>query len=417
MAFSERAKRTALAIVKIFETAKPFGRYDALVVDHAGISFGVSQFTHASGSLYAVLNRAMRLGALFPLVVEEALSDFAAKRNVVARGRQATLKAALVRLGSDPRVQQAQREIAYEMYLTPALKACEGDNFICPLSLAVIYDSITHGSFAKIRDRVRVQRPGNGSMKEIEYEQEWITEYVKRRDHWLENHRIPLLRKTDYRTDFFLAQIARDNWDLDLPLNVHGIRLTEEILFPEGDPDLVAFEPTDEELDAAFDGIETKSATAFDDGTPGPTAVETTDEQPATTLPEPAESLPTPTPVVVPIGDPPDAEPSFFMKITDWKPWATRWASRIWTAVGSFTIPGGGALGFAAISDSANWWIYAIVGVVVLVLLIGLAIVATLIIAGVYMYQNRGIADLKAFQLRALADPNMKNPGLIFESK
>jgi len=424
MAFSERAKRTALAIVKIFETAKPFGRYDALVVDHAGISFGISQFTHASGSLYAVLNRAKKLGAIFPIVVEEALSDFAAKRNVAARGRQATLKAALVRLGSDLRVQQAQREIAYEKYLAPALEACEGDNFVCPLSLAVVYDSITHGSWDRLRDRTVVRRPGNGSMKEIEYEQEWITQYVKRRDAWLENHRIPLLRKTDYRTDFFLAQIARDNWDLDLPLNVHGIRLTEDVLFPDGDPDeeIAAFDPSDEEIDTAFDGIQTESATAFDDGNPGPSAVTTYFDEPATTLPEPAESLPTPIPAgeqlpAVPLGDPPTAEPSFFMKITDWKPWAVRWVSRIWKIQVPAQLSNIGTNIYAAVQDPANWLVYTIIGVVLLVLMVGLAIVATLVVAGVYMYQNRGIADMKAFQLRALADPNMKNPGLIFEDK
>jgi hypothetical protein len=34
--------------------------------------------------------------------------------------------------------------------------------------------------------------------------------------------------KTAYRTKFFLEQIARNNWNLDLPMNVHGYRLTEK---------------------------------------------------------------------------------------------------------------------------------------------------------------------------------------------
>ncbi len=118
-----------------------------------------------------------------------------------------------------------------------------------------------------------------------------------------------------------------------------------------------------------------------------------------------------------PIGDAPSAEPSFFMKIEDWKPWAKRWASRIWTGVSSITIPGGGALGFAAITDSSNWHIYAIVAAVLLVLIIGIGILATVIVAGIYLFQNRGIPALKLEQFRSFADPNRKNIGLEFEKK
>lgn len=123
-------------------------------------------------------------------------------------------------------MQQAQREIAYEMYLKPALDACEGSDFEFPLSLAVIYDSINHGSYEAIRDRVLFQGPGNGSIKPEEFEREWITRYVKARHAWLNSK--PRLVKTAYRTRFFLEQIARNNWNLDFPMIVHGYRLTEK---------------------------------------------------------------------------------------------------------------------------------------------------------------------------------------------
>lgn len=232
MSFSERTKNIALAIVKIFETGKPLGNYSAVAVldDGAGISYGTSQFTHKSGSLELVLRRYKVLKGFLPDVLETAwpLIDTPTTRNIATLSKDSEVKAVLKALGSDPLMQQAQREIAWEKYLKPAIDACEGSDFTLPLSLAVIYDSMNHGSYAKIRDQVRVKPLSNGSMKPEEYEQEWITEYVRRRDRWLES--VPRLAKTGYRTDFFLAQIAKGNWNLDLPMNVHGYHLTESSL-------------------------------------------------------------------------------------------------------------------------------------------------------------------------------------------
>jgi hypothetical protein len=94
---------------------------------------------------------------------------------------------------------------------------------VLPLSLAVIYDSINHGSYARIRDRVKISKRNYSS--DVEFEKAWIYSYVKNRDAWLES--VPRLAVTDYRTDFFLAQIARGNWTLELPVNVHGVKLAE----------------------------------------------------------------------------------------------------------------------------------------------------------------------------------------------
>lgn len=230
MPFSERAKTIALAIVKIFETGKPFGDYSAVAVldDGAGISYGTSQFTHKSGSLWKVLNRYLTLSGTMPAVVVDAMNDFKSGKNILKHSNNKTLRTTLKTLGKEPMMQRAQREIAFENYLKPSIEAAEGSDFVKPLSLAVIYDSINHGSYAKIRDKVQLELPA--SIKPLQYEKEWITQYTKKRDAWLES--IPRLAKTDYRTDFFLAQIARDNWDLNLPLNVHGFKLTEDILFP-----------------------------------------------------------------------------------------------------------------------------------------------------------------------------------------
>ena len=228
MSFSDRAKLKALAIVRIFETSKPFGDYEAVAVlnDGAGVSYGAYQFTHRSGSLYDVVVNYLGRGGIAgrTILVEKLpiLQDKSAKAiNVLSH--DVDLKAALRMAGRTDEMHEAQHQVALTRYLKPAIEACEGSNFILPLSLAVVYDSINHGSYGMIRDRVTIKR--EVYVSDIAFERAWITQYVGARDFWLES--VPRLAPTDYRTDFFLAQIARKNWDLDLPVNVHGHTLTE----------------------------------------------------------------------------------------------------------------------------------------------------------------------------------------------
>jgi len=229
MSFSERAKLTALAIVNIFETGKPLGDFSAVAVlnDGAGVSYGINQFTHRSGSLRKVIVRYLELGGTTAKPVLEALLPTlrdTTTATIAMVSRNIEFKTALKAAGRTWEMQLAQQQIADECYLRPAIEACEGSDFVYPLSLAVIYDSMNHGSYQKIRDRVTFRGPGNGSITPEEFEREWIAQYVTKRDAWLES--IPRLARTDYRTDFFLAQIARGNWELDMPMNVHGFRLT-----------------------------------------------------------------------------------------------------------------------------------------------------------------------------------------------
>lgn len=118
--------------------------------------------------------------------------------------------------------------VAFTRYLQPAIDACSGSNFVLPLSLAVIYDSVTHGSYEKIKVRVTasaVPSPAQRTPKGVTLTQEkaWITAYIRERDAWLAS--IPRLNSTRYRTKFFLNQIALGRWQLELPLNANGFRL------------------------------------------------------------------------------------------------------------------------------------------------------------------------------------------------
>jgi chitosanase len=226
MSFTEKDKLKALAIVHIFETSKPFGEYSACVVlnDGAGVSYGINQFTHRSGSLFELVKCYLEKGGKIGRAAIEESLPLLRQKSAGAVGElsgNARFKKALKAAAVTREMREAQHEIAEKRYLKPAIEAAVGSGFTLPLSLAVIYDSINHGSYARIRDRVKIARRNYAS--DTEFEKAWIYSYVKNRDAWLES--VPRLAVTDYRTDFFLAQIARGNWTLELPVNVHGEKL------------------------------------------------------------------------------------------------------------------------------------------------------------------------------------------------
>ena len=225
----------ALAVVNIFETGRPFGEFATVAVlnDGAGISYGINQFTHRSGSLAAVIERYLEIGGTIGrYVLENALPNLQRKEPVVIRAyaKDERVKNVLCAAAVTREMRAAQMQIAFEKYLKPAVDQCDRLGFVLPLSLAVIYDSITHGSYEKIRDRVRVT-PLGVQMRTAEAvtlisEKAWITQYVRERDRWLAS--IPRLNVTRYRTRFFLNQIMLGSWDLKLPLNVSGFWLRDE---------------------------------------------------------------------------------------------------------------------------------------------------------------------------------------------
>jgi chitosanase len=240
--FNESDLLRVMAVVNIFETGRPFGRYSAVAVlnDGAGISYGVSQFTHRSGSLAAVVEEYLAGGGRAGSdVLLRALPTLRSntRRAIRSAAADPVLKNALRIAAATPEMRAAQHRVAFERYLRPAIEACEGSGFVMPLSLAVVYDSMTHGSWEMIRDRVRIPAPRSPS---IGFEKAWITAYVKARHSWLRG--IPRLRATSYRTGFFLAQIIAANWRLELPLSVHGFSLTQDHIRPAsaGDTALAA---------------------------------------------------------------------------------------------------------------------------------------------------------------------------------
>ena len=231
MPFTRSDKLKALAIVNVFETSKPFGDYAACVVlnDGAGISYGIAQFTHRSGSLLAVVEAYLAAGgAVGAQTISECLPQLrqqsgAAIKQLAANTR---FKNALRAAASTAEMQAAQRQVATDKYLLPAVRECERRGFMLPLSLAVLYDSMVHGSWERVAAMVTAS--ASRSSTPIA-EKGWILEYLRKRHLWLSN--IPRLRATTYRTKFFLGQVAVGNWDLKFPFSVHGVRLTAA-MFP-----------------------------------------------------------------------------------------------------------------------------------------------------------------------------------------
>ncbi|MFN2502150.1 MAG: chitosanase [Pyrinomonadaceae bacterium] len=226
MTYTNTDKLKALAIVGIFETSRPMGDYAACVVlnDGAGVSYGISQFTHRSGSLGAVVEGYLKAGGQVGRDVLTAAMPLLQKSSLTAISRLAAdeqFKRALRAAAATPEMRSAQQTVTFSRYLGPAITICERRGFVLPLSLAVVYDSVTHGSWERIAARVA----SSGSA-----EKAWMIEYVRKRHYWLTI--IPRLRVTAYRTKFFLDQIAIGNWDLNLPLNVHGVRLGSAFAAP-----------------------------------------------------------------------------------------------------------------------------------------------------------------------------------------
>jgi len=220
--FSERDIEKAEAIVRIFETGKPLGDLTAVAVlnDGAGVSYGVKQFTHRSGSLLQVTEVYLGLGGTVGREVIESRLPLLRKRSKAAIEKLAKdeqFKKALRAAGVTRQMREAQRAVAYERYMQPAVAECGAFGFELPLSLAVVYDSMVHGSWERIANNL-------GPVAE---EKAWVTRYLEERDAWLRG--VPRLKATAYRTKFFLTQIKRGNWDLKLPVNVNGFALTAKV--------------------------------------------------------------------------------------------------------------------------------------------------------------------------------------------
>jgi chitosanase len=223
-------RRTAEAIVNIFETGSATGDYGNVTVvpgDPGHLTYGKAQTTLPTGNLYLLIKAYVEapgngLGAaLAPYLPRLQARDLSLDNDMA-------LRQLLHRAGSDPVMHDVQDQFFDHVYWAPAQAAAAALNVQTALGCAVIYDSTVHGSFKLIRDRVL---GALGPISDTVSEKDWISRYVATRHEWLAtNTAVPLLQKTTYRMDEFRKLIDAGNWDLQLPIVVRGEHIDESVI-------------------------------------------------------------------------------------------------------------------------------------------------------------------------------------------
>jgi chitosanase len=227
MKLTDIQKRTAQAIVNLFETGKPLGDYGQVTLlagDSGQLTYGRSQTTLASGNLALLITSYCDAqGAANALALSPYLPALTAKNPSL--NQDMVFRALLHEAGADPVMQSCQDTFFDKEYWDPAVSAAQSLGLDLGLSMAVVYDSKVHGSWVAMRDRTLVANPNPSSDQKG-----WIAAYVATRRQWMANNSNPLLQKCVYRMDTFNALIADGAWDLPLPLTVRGTVLTEGLL-------------------------------------------------------------------------------------------------------------------------------------------------------------------------------------------
>jgi chitosanase len=225
---NELQKRTAQAIVNIFETGRALGEYGQVTVlagDAGQLSYGRSQTTLSSGNLYLLIKSYCELPeAAFAVPLRPCLARLESRD--ASLNHDQDFRSMLRAAGDDPVMRACQDAFFDRFYWAPAVSAAESLEVTSALGVTTIYDSKVHGSWSRMRNRTidAIGRPAERD------EKEWIATYIATRRHWLANHSNALLRKTVYRMDALQSLLDAGAWALPLPLTVRGITITETAL-------------------------------------------------------------------------------------------------------------------------------------------------------------------------------------------
>jgi len=230
-------KKTAQAIVNIFETGKALGDYGSVTVlkgDAGHLTYGRSQTTLASGNLALLIRAYCEAKGRYTGDLKPFLPAF--DRRDIKLDTNEKVKGILKSAGDDPVMQKVQDGFFDRVYWEPAQRSADDLGITMPLGVCVVYDSKIHGSFDRIKN---MTVDSHGTVDAIG-ETPWITAYVTTRRDWLANHRLKILHKTVYRMDAFIELILKDKWELPLPLTVRHVEISEDIFTPTHQPPVVA---------------------------------------------------------------------------------------------------------------------------------------------------------------------------------
>jgi chitosanase len=221
-------KKAVQAIVNIFETGKVLGDYSNVTShpqDPGGLTYGRSQTTLNSGNLHLLIkDYCNAVNAEFAAQLTSYLPRL--KNKDRGLNNDQNLHNILRQAGKDAVMQSVQDTFFDRIYWNPSVNSANNQGIQTALGVAVVYDSVIHGSWVEMRDRTNERF---GTVANIG-EQTWIKHYISVRRDWLANSNNSLLRKTVYRMDILQEIINSQNWDLALPLTVRGLIINDKSL-------------------------------------------------------------------------------------------------------------------------------------------------------------------------------------------
>lgn len=217
-------KKKIISIVNVFETGSAEGRYDLIAIFPDGrngsrqITYGRSQTTE-QGNLGNLVERYVALNGVYaaafkpylPKIGKTALVDNKEFKDLLRNSAK-----------EDVLMRQAQDETFEVLYYQPAVHFFEAEKFTLPLSMLVIYDSYIHSGSIPVflRTRFSEKTPLRGGD-----EKAWTRAYAKARQNWLATHKRKVLHPTVYRTECFLNEMEKDNWNLEKTVLAHGVKV------------------------------------------------------------------------------------------------------------------------------------------------------------------------------------------------
>ena len=188
---TDTQKRTAWAIVNIFETGLPLGDYGMVTLlpgDSGHLTYGRSQTTLGSGNLALLLHDYCQSGGAFAAELVPWLDDV--DRKDLSLDDSSEFRRLLHSAGDDPVMQHVQDIFFERVYWQPAVERAQRLNLQLALSTTVVYDGTVHGSVARICASTN-KKLGTTGVSESVDEHAWTAAYVAERRAWLGSHSKP----------------------------------------------------------------------------------------------------------------------------------------------------------------------------------------------------------------------------------
>lgn len=205
-------------ILNVFETGKATPQYDAVFVYPDGLkgrrqvtlSFG---FTEDGSNLGKLLTTYSALNGSYA----SQFAPFLPKLGTGVLATSNTFKELLKETAQkDAFFCECQDFCFNALYLRKGIERAAEFGIKTNLGIAIICDSVLHGSLETVSRLFVAARPSRGGD-----EKTWCIEYVKARKQWLISKGKPL-SDCVYRMNAFEDAIKKDNWDLSQLFNANG---------------------------------------------------------------------------------------------------------------------------------------------------------------------------------------------------